>query len=897
MSRSIKTLAKHLLGLALIATAAQAGASDISFAQDPAGAKWLKNLAEPEDVLIPAIPNAAGVARHTLSNLVVDRPLRILNSRGLAGRESTSPAQLIILESSNLTLTSRIEIVGETADLLILNTGPSDTVCSNCSFVNAGRVTLATATADYQANNQPDKLTPTAALLRIGNLTTAKVASLELVSKNLVIEGAINTQARGYIASDGAYVTSPSGNLVIGSGGVNAFVGLQIKYASLANTQEIPGASFQFNNPASIQSQAVRINSSAPVNLGGVINTRSDAASASVYRGKFTSNEEAIRVVALSPDKALQVTGSLLSDYLVDLRGVGGINLSGIVDSAGLMAVASSTAPVVIASSANINLPGNTARWPVVASGGGTTLTDLRNNATCAQNTAQPGNVDLCLSGYFTGSTIENNGQVRGRALVFSAVNELQNRYGGKIFGDFIHLSSDTKFVRNGSAYPFRTAAEPILTFSPINPSAPPLGTVSINGVPFLSALDGASKTALSAWVIGKHIQVVAAGNVENINPYFVYTKESGKWFDTIEFSPEKIAQVLMVADNTLKIGSKSYILNASANMGVNNTAGTLLLDAPVIANQRYSTHAVIDSYQQSSSDATLSGEGVSLMVYSPPGVIYSFAPGVFNLGATGSFVNNTSYFEMLSDATFTNVDSGSIVNIGLNLSRNVTSVTIPAYTTCLTDVEKKYRGVGVRLENAEETGRAKAKAEADCATKHAPLLSLVGTDVNKQHETLFSIRGRFGADLADFKVSNHNYNNVIKNQAIASYIEDFNRSATMFSGSTPYFSATYDGKSLSGTLKYDFIEQAGLAPDGKSVQIRRISQGITQMPFNDDQCISHPGCTNSKSDINTTYQPGAALNAGQKTVEFTEFLAAKYAQFKAALIAAIEKFVAKLGL
>ena len=167
------------------------------------------------------------------------------------------------------------------------------------------------------------------------------------------------------------------------------------------------------------------------------------------------------------------------------------------------------------------------------------------------------------ISAVIAASALDNNGKMMGRTLQIATKQELQNRFGGKLLADDIQLSSQYGAVRNGSQYPFKPKDDLPLVLRPDSPTDIHFGT--INGIPFT----GATKVSdLSAAILGKTITITAASNVENINPYIEYTLDTKTWANGVTFNQDKASQVQLVADNTLKIGSTSFVLNSSAVMG-----------------------------------------------------------------------------------------------------------------------------------------------------------------------------------------------------------------------------------------------------------------------------------------------------------------------------------------
>lgn len=754
----------------------------------------------PVDMLVPSISNTDGNSYTKLTRFTVDRPLKIINTANTHGSISNKPARLIIIDASSVDLRSNIEIVGETADLLIINSTTSGYFsCASCSFANVGRATLATATVSFDSLKNPGNITPVSSNLIVNGLSTDRVASMELIGKSISLNGLINTQTRGSRLSDGSYQLNPGGGLIIGAGGVNVFSGFIMDYPTLGVGAPQVGSSLSINSSTQIASQAVHISTAAAFNMVGTITTKSDVATAVNYRGKLSAIEESVKIYSFSSSGELTIGGGIYSDNLVDVRSSSGLIFNGNIQAAGLIGIAGKDKKIIHKSVGAMVLSGYAARWQVSRAGN----SDITQAAECVgDRPVDSAKANLCLSAFFSAGSIDNNGAIKGRRVVMAAINELQNRYGGKILADNIQLSSQYGFIRNGSKYPFKPVEDQPQIFAPIDPNNIPLGTVTIDGAPFLAAQNGATKVDTTAFIIGKNITIVASGNVENINPYMELTTDSESWRKNgVAFSPTKAARVQILAENYLKIGSSSYLLNSSAYMGVGSPNGNFFVSSPSIANQRYTTQAVVQPYSRTENSVTTTGTESALLVYSPPGVIYSFSPLTFNLGATGNFINNTSYFEVLNDAEVNSVSQNSIVNIGLNVSGVVNTSVNNLYISCVSAIKI----VG----SNEAAGRQIAAEMEKCNRLYGGTTVAPGTIVEAQQGTLFSVKGNFKGDKSAFLITNHDVMAEMKNKVISDYIQAHSGvNARVGTG-------TKTEVSTGATISYGFTEAMRLSADG----------------------------------------------------------------------------------
>jgi len=864
-------LACLLISLCAVFSAATVFASTITLSTTGNNdAKLISSSDSSVDMLVPSLAktDSTGSISNSytrLTNFIVDRPLKIINASDTHGTTNNKTAKLIIIDATSVNLRSNIEIVGETADLLILGgKNNSNLMCTNCSFTNIGRVTLASATPSFDSLYNPANLSPNTSNLVIGGLTTDRVASVELIGLRITLNGLINTQARGSQLSDGSYQLNPSGGLIIGAGGVNIFSGFNIDYATLKLGLPISGSYLSLSSTVQLNSQAVHISTALPFTMGGVISTKSDVASAVNYRGSLGAIEEAIKIYSFSDSGSLIIGGALYSDNLVDVRSSSDLIFNGNIQAAGLIGIASGK--LIQNSIGVMSLPGGAARWIVSKSKPEDDY--IVSNASCvADQPADTTKAAVCLSAFFSANNIENNGTIKGKSILMASTNELQNRYGGKIFADNIQLSSQFSFIRNGSQYPFKPVNDQPQIFAPIDPNKIPLGTVTIDGMPFLTAENGASKVDTTALILGKNIKIVASGNIENINPYVEVTTNTSAWNNGVIFSPLKSARVQILADNNLNIGSGNYLLNSSAYMGVSNSGGRFYVSSPSIANQRYTTQAAVTEFKDTANAVTNEGIKSALMVYSPPGVIYSFSPLTFIINASGSFVNNTSYFEVLNNANFNDVDEHRIINIGLNVQSVVNTSTNSNYVNCMSQI--KTSGTGT----PEAEGRRIYDEQQKCNTLYGGTTLAAGTEVEAQQGTLFSVKGIMNGLKADLLVTNHNVMTEMKNQVISEYIlahSGVNAASDYTSGSIPTNSTT------GGSFNYDWRNNMRLSADGNYFVTERI--------------VTRSSCTSTQTDCLQSFKQGNAVSGYTTTEKVVDVLKRIFDQMKTFLIECINK-------
>jgi len=833
-------------------------------------AKLIASAESNLDMLIPSLANSVGNSYTTLTTLNIDRPLKIINAADTHGTTNGKAAKLIILDATSVNLRSSIEIVGETADLLILGgKNGSGFYCTNCSFTNIGRATLAIATPSFNSSYDPGILTPINAnsWLVVSGLSNDRVASMELIGNYVSLSGLINTQERGSQSSDGSYQRNSSGSLIIGAGGFNIFSGFAVSYSNLQLGVRQTSSNLVISSSTQITSQAVHISTAKAFSTTATISTKSDVASAVNYRGNLSAVEESIKIYSFADSGSLIIGGTLYSDNLIDVRSSSDLIFNGNIQAAGLIGVASGK--LIQNSMGVMSLPGNAARW--IVSRGKPQDDYIVSNASCSPND-QPADTTkaaVCISAFFSANNIENNGTIKGKSVVMASTQELQNRYGGKIFADNIQLSSQYSFIRNGSKYPFKPASDLPQIFDPIDPTKIPLGTITIDGAPFLAAENGASKVDSTALILGKNIKIVASGNIENVNPYVEVTTDPAAWVNGVVFSPLKSARVQILADNNLLIGSGNYLLNSSAYMGVSNQGGQFYASAPSIANQRYTTQAAITEFKDTANAVTNEGIRSALMVYSPPGVIYSFSPLTFILATGGSFVNNTSYFEVLSDANFNDVNPQRIINIGLNVQSVVNTSVNSNYVYCMSQIKTTGTGAGT----SEAEGRRIYDEQQKCNALYGGTTVAPGTKVEAEQGTLFSVKGNVNGEKADLFVTNHNVMTEMKNQVISEYILAHSGTNAAFgytSGSIPTNNTT------GGSFNYDWRNNMRLSADGTYFVTERI--------------VTRSSCTSTQTDCLQSFKQGNAVSGYTTTEKVVDALKRIFDQMKTFLIECINK-------
>jgi haemagglutination activity domain len=762
------------------------------------------------DLLTLAAPNTSGVSFNYFSQFNVNRPLEINNLPAENG--SGHPATLIIIKADTINLSSSVKLLGEKADLLLINAnGGSQFYCGSCQFSNFYRVTLAFASMTQDATQTPQILTPlTNSTLHINSLNAAGVAALDLVATQMNLTGKINTQLKANYGADGGFQLNESGNLLVGYGNVNIFNGLKVGYLS-QEFEKMPVSIPQLTINSIITTAAAQIVSANTVLVTGSVNTTSDMLSSITYNKKIAAIEESIKITTLKQDADIIHNGTLHTDNKLQLASGGRLLLNGVITGRVL-------------------------------------------NAIVAGDFIGRGTVDVTHV-ELTARSIENNGKFLGKVVQLAGEGSVQNRFGGKIFADVISVTSRLGVVRNGSQYPFKPKDDVALVLRPDDPSNIDLGT--INGMPFT----GATKVSdLSAQIIGKKISIKASQNVENINPYFEFTLDFTNWKSGVPNNTSSADQVLLIAENELDIHSDTYVLNSSAIVGVNNPNGHFYVVAPHIANERYNTQVVIQPFSRvetiNNTPVTTTGTGSELVVFSPPGVIYSYAPLGFNFTINnGGFINNTAYFEVLNDAKFFTGPQGAptngskITSIGLALQEKLASRS--SYVTIDTASHCK----GLASSNSGGSGEAYSRC---LATKgYNSFTNLDGQVEEQMYGTLFSVKGNINGAASSFYGTNHKTIEEMSKRVIADEIARNTGIDVNYSTS----GHNYNGKTT-----------ASLSADGNYIEVSAI--------------VSH---VDAVAGATASYNSSIHLDKGK--INVADFIKQKFESLKATLMSWLTAF------
>ncbi|MEY4589581.1 MAG: hypothetical protein RL497_1657 [Pseudomonadota bacterium] len=750
-----------------------------------------------QDLFVPAKANKAGISFNSTAKFDVQKTLKIINTSNIDPNTNAElAAKVIIIQSAYINLASTIEIVGVTADILLIsNASSTNFKCTSCTFKNIGRLTLAHGVAkninsNITAVGQID-LGAVSGTMAIGSLTAPGAVSLEILSNYLELTGTINTNQRASNHPAGGLELNPNGPRTIVSGGINVYTSdIAVTYEN-AQIAIVRPKDRLITLGGQLNAASVNIKSAAPLVLETIISTRGDALANSVYRGAVAAVSEGVVINTIADDKS-QISHLTLNKS-ISTDGTLAINASGNV----------------------------TVGAPVWAN---------QFHVTAMGKTLQRATVKTDITSV-SATSFENNGLMRARIVNVYAENEIQNRFGGAIFSDTVNLTSQLSYVRNGSLQPFRPANGALLLLQPDQSSTSDLSTFELEN---LNTTGATKVTDLSARIAGKNIQISAATNVENINPYFVFTKNADDWTAGIPFDVASAARVAITAENSLKIKAGNYVVNSSALMAVNSYSpattengspvsatacnaipqlGAVItpfyIDAQNVANERYMVKALMDTdikppttSQNGSLTTTEESKNLvsNLYVYSPPGIMYSFAPIGIKLSAAGEFINNAAYFEILSDSYF--MGDGKVSSLGLALEK-----------------QNFYSAQSVIREASECMHESTSEGFGRCTSVSNSQSSSNGTTIkNDLQNTLFAVAGKTCGVTTRGEFKNHEVLKDIKSDVLTSFME------TLFVDTRTVSISTGGLNVSSGPKIVKTKTTAALSEDGKQVIVTQSS-------------------------------------------------------------------------
>lgn len=586
--------------------------------------------------------NSHGISVNTFSSFSVTGKKLTLIHGGLQ-EDGYTPAKLIVIKSDSISVQHEIELLGEPADILFVDTSSAVSnkiSCVSCKFTNFGRVTLAAATTGFTISSGMSSIgnlsTFSGGIVEANNLDAVGIQSLELIGESVTTGGNINTNMRANIDSNGGYTLSPAGKHVVASGGINIYSGTTaVTYEGLsvsARSGAHAGSALDLDGQYS--AATVSIISTRPVRIKNTakISTFSDIVATSVHQGNLIVPVEGVFVQTNRAGySGITIDGQIQSDNKVQLVSPDDITLNKKIQGGEIFLV----------------------------SGGGVRLT--------SQGAIESGVLTVGANWF------SNQGYISANTVEVETTKTLYNHFGGKISGNAVKLVSLEGGVINGS----RTNKE----YSPVDLAALALSSQLTADDRYgvyrqVMSESGTARSNIAASIAGNTIDIKAV-RFENINPYHL-TKPTGDiWSNGIDLDVSTSRRVSVQAEQSLRIKAPQYILNSSAVMGLNQ-AGDFSINTLLLMNQRYRIEAELavfsrQTYQEDGVEGYSGGAGTTesgietyLTAYSPPGITYSFGGFKFSDGhennlVRAEFINQFSFLEVSADAHFHDAEFQSI--------------------------------------------------------------------------------------------------------------------------------------------------------------------------------------------------------------------------------------------
>jgi hypothetical protein len=746
------------------------GLNFVSDFGDVANQSWRVMPLEQSDVLAVSLANTSRISYNKLGKLLINRPLKIINRSDMYDNEIVP--QLIVLDAGQIELNSSIEIVGEPADLLILNATVTNAIrCKNCGFINVERAVLAVATPVSplsSAMTQVGQLqTRAAGVIDIDNLQASGAVSLEIIADRVMTKGHINTQQYARESTEVNprnnnlvepvldFITTPEVNsVVVGSGGVSLLQGnLTVNYETLTLDNTVAGTGVT-DLQGAISSGAINIFATDAIQLSGNLSTRSSHRAAQIYRGQLRAQDEQIQLKTIAQATtapSLRIHGRVLSDAKVHMIG----HSSEIKPDGGIRAAA-----------VHVELIGQLLNQGYIHSYVRATSENPASDQVGIAIGA--GTVDNRgeIQSMFNNAVGESSDTTPHGEIKIASVNDIYNRFGGLIKARKVNVVSEKGKIRNGSLYAFDgTAAGGKESTTAIKIAPHNTSVLSTHTALAFSASEPPVNN-VTAFIIGDEVTLDAAQSVENINPYTEpYTSEAVEISATTIEAENRANDVQIEALKKLSIVSDTYVLNSSAKLGVSESrSGNLLsIKAPAIRNERYYSRMVMESFsdhekvqEQTNIEISNWAKGVQSRYgfYSPPGYIYSFAKAEFDFGATGDgLLNNISYVDLYGDLKV--FGKGQITTRGISLEKlayESGSTRIVSLSECI----YHERGRTCSLPSSTYSRTPEGKL-----IKQSP------------DNTLFAVNGEISAPANFFKARNDQSLTVLRQEEIAKYKEE----------------------------------------------------------------------------------------------------------------------------
>ncbi|ULF81433.1 hypothetical protein [Vibrio alginolyticus] len=379
------------------------------------------------DVLVPAKAKN-GISYNVFSKFELSgKPLTVVNTDDTSGGvRGTGKADLIVIESNNISLKEQFSILGSPVDILFITRSASGKLtCEQCSFDNVGRVTMAAAAPSYLSsaktvNGIGDLTTVRGGKVTVKGLVSPGLQSLELIADTIDTSGTIDTNLRAENHPESGMIIVDRGSKVVGAGGINMFTGrLKVSYEDLAVKSATLSSAWS-TIKGKFRAATIAIASPNNIVIDADMSTMSDALSTSQHNGKLYAPTEGVFVQSLGKYKSkeyqnihVKATAKLSSDNHLSLKSLSNIHI---------LKQGNKQAKVI---------------------GGDMTLIALN---------------DVLQQGYVAADEVKvsanqfiNNGVVESANIDVETEKSIYNSFGGKVLGKNVTLYSKSGSVINGS--------------------------------------------------------------------------------------------------------------------------------------------------------------------------------------------------------------------------------------------------------------------------------------------------------------------------------------------------------------------------------------------------------------------------------------------------------------
>ncbi|USD72984.1 MULTISPECIES: FhaB protein [Vibrio] len=629
------------------------------------------------DVLVPAKAKN-GISYNVFSKFELSgKPLTVVNTDDTSGGvRGTGKADLIVIESNNISLKDQFSILGSPVDILFITRSASGKLtCEQCSFDNVGRVTMAAAAPSYSSsaktvNGIGDLTTVRDGKVTVKGLVSPGLQSLELIADTIDTSGTIDTNLRAENHPESGMIIVDRGSKVVGAGGINMFTGrLKVSYEDLAVKSATLSSAWS-TIKGKFRAATIAIASPNNIVIDADMSTMSDALSTSQHNGKLYAPTEGVFVQSLGKYKSkeyqnihVKATAKLSSDNHLSLKSLSNIHI---------LKQGNKQAKVI---------------------GGDMTLIALN---------------DVLQQGYVAADEVKvsanqfiNNGVVESANIDVETEKSIYNSFGGKVLGKNVTLYSKSGAVINGSRTDKAVYLDSALSIGGEGYDIDKQFGIwqSLDDDPDIkSQINSAnSVSTVSASILADNLDIQAK-IIENINPYRLKKADSVNWDAGIRVNGIKANQVAIEAERSIKLKASEYVLNSSAIMGLNG-GGEFLVNSPIFSNERYEIsfesypYRVVEYSQDDSKKNEIghykSGTETKILTYSPPGRVFSFGDFQFSRGGTSDpkkvqsskLFNEVSYFQAFKDVRFFN---STIKSIGLEIGTDTENTDFEGMTSCL---------------------------------------------------------------------------------------------------------------------------------------------------------------------------------------------------------------------